>query len=232
VEDKVMPHDIPNVEGAELILFRYDPVADVFRALLPSGATPAIRPVNPRTMSRLVQFYSAQEPEVPKVTVAVPGHKLAQTFDEPESQMYIDAHNTWQMQFMNALLFRCIWDALIVPEDDDEWATKYTRSGQPVPAEGPERAEMYAEEAYPTLLGIASAYDQLAFTEAVRQLSMPTDEVVEEVRRKFRDTLAQDGANELKAPEGGVHVEHRDGGTPGAGEIPDTGDAPVGDDPV
>jgi len=228
VAKEVSRHDIPNVEGAERILFQYDSIEEVFRALLPSGATPAIRPVNPRTMSRLVQHFSAQEPPIPKISVAVPGHKIAQTFDEPEDKAYLAAHDTWQMQFMNALLFRCIWDALVVPEDDD-WAVKYTRGGLPVPAEGPERSEMYAEEVYPTLLGLSSPADQVAFTEAVRQLSMPTDEVVEEVRRKFRDSLAQDGANESEASAGGVHVEHRDGGTPSVSEVSDTGDVSVGD---
>jgi len=228
VEKKVSRQDIPNVEGAERILFQYDPTEGVFQALLPSGATPAIRSVNPRIMSRLIQHFSAQEPQIPKVTVAVPGHKIAQTFDEPESKVYQEAHNTWQMQFMNALLFRCIWDALIVPEDDD-WAVKYTRGDFPVPAEGPERSEMYAEEVYPTLLGLSEPADQVAFTEAVRQLSMPTDEVVEAVRRKFRDALAQDGANESKASGGGVHVEHRDGGTPSASEISNTRNVQVGD---
>lgn len=220
---------IPDVEGEESILFFYDGEVKGYRARLPSGGTPLIRPINPRVLLRLIQHFKGKEPVPPKTEVPVPGTGLAQEFTDEDDATYKRAHVAWTQTFIDALLLRCIWDGLVVPEDD-AWAAKLERLGMPVPSEGPDRAEVYAEEVYPQLLGRGDPKDQGAFVEALRQLTIPTDAVVQAMRRKFRNALARDGSDGPTPSDGGVRVGSPNGGAEGASAVSNTGDGEAHND--
>lgn len=220
--------DIPDVRGEE-IFFEFDQETDCFRALLPSGARPAIKPMNSRVLARIVQHFRAAEPQIPKVAVKTPGG-LAQEFENEDDPEYIHEHNIWAFQYITALAMRCIWEGLIVP-DDDEWAVKYKRLGMDVPKDPILRTEVFAEEMYPTLLGQQDLSDQNALVNAVRQISVPTEEVVQAYRRKFRDEVARDIAIRFTATEGGLHVELGRGGTERVDDVRDTSTPEVRYDP-
>ena len=83
----------------------------------------------------------------------------------------------------------------------EDWSAVLRMTGVPVPNNGIDRQWAYAEEALEELFCDMSS--QVAFTAAVRSISIPTEAGIEAARRRFRDQMARATASGDKATEGG-----------------------------
>lgn len=155
------------------------------RCRLGLALDPEIKPISPRVLRRLISTWQEREPQPPMVVVPIEGSTVGQQFADPDDEAFKAAHWSWSVAFSTAILQRCIWDGLVVPEDS-AWAEKLVRSGVGVP-EGIERQEAYVEEVLPQLFTDPDV--QLRFIEAIRAISLPTEEAIEEYRRKFRSQV-------------------------------------------
>jgi len=83
----------------------------------------------------------------------------------------------------------------------EDWSAVLRMTNVPVPNNGIDRQWAYAEEALEELFHDMSS--QVAFTAAVRSISIPTEAGIEAARRRFRDQMARAIASGDKATEGG-----------------------------
>jgi hypothetical protein len=172
-----------------------------FRAVLPSGKRPLIRPVLAHKIRRIYDEFD--QPEVPTRLVEIEGASVAEKFEDPRNPEYQERLTEWYLNVQASLFERFILDALIVPEDD-LWAWKLAETGITIPQSGPDRQRAYMEEELEEL--VTDWIERQSFIDAVRAISVPTEAGIRAARRRFWDEMEGDVSSGNQAAEG----EHPD----------------------
>jgi len=201
----------PETANADTPQLFYEERGGKYYALLPSGKRPEIRPVHPP--SKLRDIMAAHpRPRVPLTGVQPEGVKIAQLFPNPKDPAYLRELLQWRKDYMSAMMMRCLFDGLVIPEDDG-WAWLLEMTGVPVPRDGPERTRLYAQEKHPEFWDSDKPDEAAAFVAAVQQITMPSEAGIAIARLRLRDKMEEDAVDESEAADGGFP------GRPGDGRI-------------
>lgn len=180
-----------------------------YHALLPSGKRPEIRPVRPPGKLRDIMA-AHPRPQVPLVEIQPEGVSIAQRFPNPKDPTYLARELQWRKKYMMAMMMRCLFDGLVVPEDD-EWAWLLVMEEVPVPQDGPERVRLYAQEKHPEFWDQEKPDEAASFVAAVQQITMPSEAGIAIARLRFRPDVAEDTVGESEVAAGGIPGQPRGG---------------------
>ena len=185
-----------------------------FYALLPSGKRPEIRPVLPPDKLRDI-IAAHPKPKVPLVDVQPEGVDIAQRFPNPQDPGYLQELKVYREGYMAAMMARCLFDGLIVPEDN-EWAWLLKMSDVPVPEEDcRERTRLYAQEMHPEFWDREKPNEAASFVAAVQQITLPSEAGINIARKRFRNNVEKSVVDESRPASGGLPGRGGDGGVAG-----------------
>ena len=181
-----------------------------FYALLPSGKRPEIRPIHPAAKLRDIMA-AHPRPHVPMVGVQPEGVKIAQRFPNPKDPGYLARMFQWRKNYMTAMMMRCLFDGLVIPEDG-EWAWLLEMTEVSVPQDGPERTRLYAQEVHPEFWDADKPGEAAAFVAAVQQITMPSEAGIAIARLWFRPDVEESAVDEHQVSPRGFSGRPGDGG--------------------
>ena len=211
--DAAMTPETAAENDADVPRLFYEERDGKYYVLLPSGKRPEIRPVQPSGKLRDIMAAHSR-PQVPMVEIQPEGVSIAQRFPNPKDPAYLARLLQWRKDYMTAMMMRCLFDGLVVPEDD-EWAWLLVMTEVPVPQDGPERVRLYAQEKHPEFWDQEKPGEAATFVAAVQQITMPSEAGIAIARLRFRLDVAEDAIGESEASAGGIP------GQPGDGRIED-----------